>query len=48
MRARFGYMPEERGLYPKMRVRAQLSYLAALHGVDDPDAPPTAGSSASG
>jgi ABC-2 type transport system ATP-binding protein len=21
-RARFGYMPEERGLYPKMRVRA--------------------------
>ena len=23
-RRRFGYMPEERGLYPKMRVRAQL------------------------
>jgi ABC-2 type transport system ATP-binding protein len=23
-RARFGYMPEERGLYPKMRVRSQL------------------------
>ena len=36
--ARFGYMPEERGLYPKMRVRAQLAYLASLHGVDDPDA----------
>ena len=33
-RARFGYMPEERGLYPKMRVRAQLSYLAQLHGLD--------------
>ena len=32
-RARFGYMPEERGLYPKMRVRAQLSYLAQLHGL---------------
>ena len=38
MRSRFGYMPEERGLYPKMRVKRQLSYLAALHGVADPDA----------
>ncbi len=37
-RRRFGYMPEERGLYPKMRVRAQLSYLAALHGVAEPQA----------
>ncbi len=33
IRARFGYMPEERGLYPKMRVRDQLVYLARLHGV---------------
>jgi ABC-2 type transport system ATP-binding protein len=33
-RSRFGYMPEERGLYPKMRVRDQLVYLAQLHGVD--------------
>ena len=33
MRRRFGYMPEERGLYPKMRVRAQLVYLARLHGL---------------
>jgi len=32
-RARFGYMPEERGLYPKMRVRDQLVYLAELHGM---------------
>jgi ABC-2 type transport system ATP-binding protein len=32
-RSRFGYMPEERGLYPKMRVRDQLVYLARLHGV---------------
>ncbi len=32
-RARFGYMPEERGLYPKMRVRDQLEYFALLHGV---------------
>ena len=31
-RARFGYMPEERGLYPKMRVRDQLAYFARLHG----------------
>lgn len=38
VRNRFGYMPEERGLYPKMRVKAQLSYLASLHAVDDPDA----------
>jgi ABC-2 type transport system ATP-binding protein len=33
MRRRFGYMPEERGLYPKMRVRDQLVYLARLHGL---------------
>jgi ABC-2 type transport system ATP-binding protein len=32
VRARFGYMPEERGLYPKMRVRDQLAYFARLHG----------------
>lgn len=31
--ARFGYMPEERGLYPKMRVRDQLVYLGRLHGM---------------
>src|SRR6185436_15703812 len=37
-RRRFGYMPEERGLYPKMRVRTQLVYLASLHGVADPEA----------
>jgi ABC-2 type transport system ATP-binding protein len=34
-RRRFGYMPEERGLYPKMRVRDQLVYLARLHGRSD-------------
>jgi ABC-2 type transport system ATP-binding protein len=33
-RSRFGYMPEERGLYPKMRVSDQLVYLARLHGLD--------------
>ncbi|MFD4639866.1 ABC transporter ATP-binding protein [Lentzea sp. NPDC058436] len=30
----FGYMPEERGLYPKMKVRDQITWLARLHGVD--------------
>ena len=28
-----GYMPEERGLYPKMRVGDQLRYLGRLHGL---------------
>jgi ABC-2 type transport system ATP-binding protein len=37
-RARFGYMPEERGLYPKMRAAVQLEYLARLHGVAAADA----------
>jgi len=32
-RRRFGYMPEERGLYPKMPVAEQLVYLARLHGL---------------
>ena len=31
-RARFGYMPEERGLYPRMRVRDQLVYMGQLSG----------------
>jgi ABC-2 type transport system ATP-binding protein len=31
-RAQFGYMPEERGLYPRMRVRDQLVYLGQLCG----------------
>ncbi len=31
-RRRFGYMPEERGLYPKMKVLEQTVYLARLHG----------------
>lgn len=33
-RRRIGYMPEERGLYPKMRVGDQLRYLARLYGMD--------------
>jgi ABC-2 type transport system ATP-binding protein len=34
----FGYMPEERGLYPKMRVDRHLRYLATLHGHDGAEA----------
>ena len=34
VRRRIGYMPEERGLYPKMRVGEHLVYLARLHGLD--------------
>jgi ABC-2 type transport system ATP-binding protein len=34
-RRRIGYMPEERGLYPKMRVAEQLAYLGELHGMTD-------------
>jgi ABC-2 type transport system ATP-binding protein len=33
-----GYLPEERGLYKKMRVRDQLEYLAALKGMSRHDA----------
>jgi ABC-2 type transport system ATP-binding protein len=30
-RRRFGYMPEERGLYPSMQILDQLEYLGRLH-----------------
>jgi len=33
IRRRIGYMPEERGLYPKMRVLDQLRYFGMLHGM---------------
>ena len=33
-RRRFGYLPEERGLYPTMRVADQLRYLGQLRGLD--------------
>lgn len=32
-RRHIGYMPEERGLYPRMKVAEQLVYLARLHGL---------------
>lgn len=37
-RANFGYMPEERGLYPKQPVIDQLVYLGQLHGLSRADA----------
>ena len=32
-RLRFGYMPEQRGLYPKMRVTDQLVFFGSIHGM---------------
>jgi ABC-2 type transport system ATP-binding protein len=32
-RLRFGYMPEERGLYPRMPVGEQIAYFGRLHGL---------------
>jgi ABC-2 type transport system ATP-binding protein len=32
-RLRFGYMPEQRGLYPRMKVASQLVYFGRLHGL---------------
>ncbi len=37
-RRSFGYLPEERGLYPKMEVAAQLLFLARLSGLSKQDA----------
>lgn len=37
-RRRFGYMPEQRGLYPKMKVHDQLTYLGRLRGMAAKDA----------
>ncbi len=33
-RDRFGYMPEERGLYPHMRLLDQVAYFGTLRGLD--------------
>ena len=35
-RRRFGYLPEERGLYGRMKVREQIEYFGRLHGLADP------------
>lgn len=37
-RMTFGYMPEQRGLYPRMRVAEQLSYFGQQHGMAGRDA----------
>lgn len=37
-RRRFGYMPEERGLYPRMKIAEQLVFFARLHGFSTADA----------
>ncbi len=33
-RRTFGYLPEQRGLYPKMKIGEQLTYFARLHGLE--------------
>src|SRR4051794_41810512 len=38
MQNRIGYLPEERGLYKKMKIIDQLRYFAALKGVSQKDA----------
>lgn len=38
MQNRIGYLPEERGLYKKMKILDQLRYFAALKGVSQKDA----------
>jgi ABC-2 type transport system ATP-binding protein len=42
-RLRFGYMPEERGLYPRMTVLQQIVYFGRLHGQTKREAESTAG-----
>ena len=42
-RLTFGYMPEERGLYPRMPVAEQLAYFGCLHGLDGEAARAAAG-----
>jgi ABC-2 type transport system ATP-binding protein len=33
-----GYLPEERGLYPRMQVRSLIVFFAALHGLSEAEA----------
>lgn len=37
-RVKFGYLPEERGLYPKKKIIEQLCYFSELHGMSHSDA----------
>jgi ABC-2 type transport system ATP-binding protein len=38
-----GYLPEERGLYPRMKVRSLIVFLGALHGLSEAEADRRAG-----
>jgi ABC-2 type transport system ATP-binding protein len=38
VRHTFGYLPEERGLYPKMKITEQLLFFGRLHGMTTADA----------
>jgi ABC-2 type transport system ATP-binding protein len=38
VRHTFGYLPEERGLYPKMKITEQLLFFGRLHGMQTADA----------
>ncbi len=38
IRHTFGYLPEERGLYPKMKIHEQLMFFARLHGLSADEA----------
>jgi ABC-2 type transport system ATP-binding protein len=38
MRDRFGYMPEQRGLYARMPIAEQLAYFGSLHGMSKSEA----------
>lgn len=38
MRATFGYMPEQRGLYPRMKILDQVIYMGRIHGMSTDDA----------
>src|SRR6202022_3455766 len=38
IRRAFGYLPEERGLYPKMKITEQLLFFGRLHGMQAADA----------
>ncbi|MDR2874238.1 MAG: ATP-binding cassette domain-containing protein [Methanobrevibacter sp.] len=37
-RQKMGYMPSERGLYPKMKVYEQIKFLTEIHGLSSKDA----------
>jgi len=36
-RRNWGYLPEERGLYAKMKVREQIAFFGRLHGLVEPE-----------